>query len=150
MDTTKRAILGQAVTQGMDGIAVSAVFIYGSVALGADHAGSDLDTFVLLSDDIDARKRRQVRANFCELQVRLGYQPDTKHPVELFSVDAATAALNIVEVAAIDGSLAALPVNGDEREVLIALSGPRLLLWGGHHLDRLTARAMRLAWLASG
>lgn len=147
MDTTKRAMLGQAVMQALDGIAVSAVFIYGSVALGTDHAGSDLDTFILLTDDIEARRRRQVRADFCELQVSLGYQPDTKHPVELFSVGAAAAALDIVEVVAIAGSLAALPINGDEREVLGALSGPRLLVWGGYDLDRLTARAMRLARL---
>jgi len=138
------AALGYAIARALDAEPVAAVFVYGSVAMNTDGTESDVDTFVLLSEDVGERRRR-IQVAFYRLQQRLGYIPDPDHPVELFCTDDAAAALDVVERAVQSGSLDQLPVEGDEREVLRALTQPRLLLHGGIDLDRLTDRAVRIA-----
>jgi len=140
------AALGYATARALAAEPVAAVFVYGSVAIGTDRVGSDVDTFVLLSEDVGER-RRGIRAEFARLQRRLGYTPDAEHPVELFTSADAAGALDDAERAIRDGRLDRLTAEGDEREVLHALTDSRLLLLGGDSLDSLTARAERLAAL---
>jgi predicted nucleotidyltransferase len=140
------AALGYAIASALDGEPVAAAFVYGSVASGTDRVDSDVDTFVLLSEDVgDGRSR--IRAEFTQLQRRLGYIPDADHPVELFTTADAAAALDAAERAVRDGTFDRLRIDGDEREVLHALTDSRLLLLGGAALDQLSARAERLAAL---
>lgn len=138
------AELGYAIGRALDGIDVVAAFVYGSVAAGTAGPGSDVDTFVLLAAD-PGEHRPRLRAAFHELQERLGCTPDPEYPVELFAVAAATAALDAVERALAAGTAGALDPTGDEREVVRALTGPRLVLRGAPELDLLTERAERLA-----
>lgn len=140
------AALGYAIARALEAEPVAAVFVYGSVAAGTDSVGSDVDTFVLLSEDVGDRASR-IRTEFVHLQRRLGYTPDLDHPVELFSTADATAALDAVERAVRERSFDRLPIDGDEREVLHALTDARLPLHGGDDLDCLIARAERLAAL---
>ncbi len=138
------AELGYAIGRALDGTDVVAVLVYGSVATGTDGPGSDVDTFVLLAAD-PGEHRPRLRAGFHRLQERLGWTPDPQYPVELFSTAAAGAALDGLAGALAAGTSDRLDPVGDEREVLRALTGPRLVLLGGPELDRLTARAEDLA-----
>jgi predicted nucleotidyltransferase len=145
MNSFTRAAFGLAVARTLRHIPVVAVFVYGSVAAGVDHVGSDIDTFVLTPTEIADRHRLRVRADFHRLQKGLGYRPDPEFPVEVFGVTAVDAVLDTLDKAVAGGTFAALSEDGDEREILRALTGTRWVLQPGADLDRLTTRAQQLA-----
>jgi predicted nucleotidyltransferase len=144
MNSFARAAFGLAVAQALRQIPVVAVFVYGSVAADIDHVGSDIDTFVLTQTEIADRCRLRIRADFHQLQQRLGYRPDPEFPVEVFSVAAVDAVLDTLDNAITGGTFAALPEDGDEREILRALTDTRWVLQPSADLDRLTTRAQHL------
>jgi predicted nucleotidyltransferase len=121
-------------------------FIYGSVA--ADRAGpsSDIDCFVITAGEIGAPQRRQLVAEFAELQRALGFTPDLDYPIEIFSAEACHAilqstALNHMLTAAMAANLDRGAADSDDMEVLRALLDRRLVLRHAPVLDRLTTQA---------
>lgn len=113
----------------LEGLPVTAAFIYGSVARGTATAGSDIDVFVLLEHPLAPAAAVSVRTAFVELQLRLGYRPDLEYPVELFTVEAASDAL------------AALNPDEDQREVRRALTDTKTVVIAGARLDDLILQA---------
>ncbi|WP_020216756.1 nucleotidyltransferase domain-containing protein [Salinispora cortesiana] len=131
------------------GTAVSAAFVYGSVATGRDGPGSDLDCFVLTRWDLDGPQRRRAQAGFAALQRALGFTPDCDYPVELFSTHACRAILEGSALAAIIArastcGIAPHTAQSDETEVLRSLLDQRLVVTHSSCLDQLTEQARAL------
>ncbi len=129
---------------------LAAAFIYGSVASGRAHPGSDIDFFVITVRELTPGRRHRTAVRFAELQRGLGFTPDPDYPVEIFSVAACESLLagvvldaalrNTLLTGAIDPSL----IESDDIEVLCALLDRRLVLRRGPVLDQLTSQAQEL------
>jgi hypothetical protein len=140
------------------GSEVTAAFIYGSVARQRVHAASDVDCFILTSNDFPPSQRHYIRNEFVELQRTLGFTPDVDYPVELFSVAACRAALSgptlnlILTEALVTGQVRRKFLESDDVEILRALLDRRLVLRHAPVLDALTrqARATLQRYPASG
>src|SRR5258708_20631937 len=65
---------------------LAATFIYGSVASGRAHPGSDIDCFVITVRELTSDHRGRTAMRFAELQRNLGFTPDPDYPVEIFSI----------------------------------------------------------------
>jgi predicted nucleotidyltransferase len=126
---------------------VTAAFIYGSVATGHARPGSDIDCFLLLTRELEPAPGERLRSGFTLLQQRLGYVPDPRHPVELFTEKRCRAALEgQVVVRAVDQArqnrhVGRELVEADDLEILRALLAPRLPVRGSATLDGLTDTA---------
>ncbi|MGH3712925.1 MAG: nucleotidyltransferase domain-containing protein [Micromonosporaceae bacterium] len=135
---------------------VVAAFVYGSVAAGTAKADSDIDCFVLLKARNDDTLARRLRAGFILLQTRLGFTPDVRYPVELFTPGDCQRALSGPQVArALRQATSGQPVDShlaetDAVEVLRALLGPRLTVRASRDLDALTRQAQRVLASAVG
>jgi nucleotidyltransferase-like protein len=125
-------------------------FVYGSVAAGSAGPSSDIDCFALLAGEVPALERAQVAARFAALQRHLGYTPDARYPIELFTTVQCQAALSGATVrdavnAARGGfSPGALTAESDDLEVFRALVGVRLPVIDCDDLEQLTEQAWRL------
>lgn len=125
-----------------------AVLLYGSYAAGADGPDSDLDCLVVLPDR-SAYDLTAAREDYVRLQRRLGFTPDTVHPVELFTF------LRCLELLRARGLRARLETacrsgrrlagDDDAREVFHAFTSPRRALQGWVVIDRLEAEARELS-----
>jgi predicted nucleotidyltransferase len=61
-------------------------FIYGSVAKNSHTAKSDIDSFLITKEKISERIRNKILRKAIESQRSLGFLPDEKYPIEIFSV----------------------------------------------------------------
>jgi hypothetical protein len=129
---------------------LAAAFIYGSVASGRTHPGSDIDCFVITVQELTPDRRHQTAVQFAELQRNLGFTPDPDYPVEIFSVAACESLLAgaVLDAALRDATLTGAIdpglVESDSIEVLRALLDRRLVLRHGPVLDQLTSQAQEL------
>jgi len=123
---------------------LDAAFVYGSVAAGRNHPGSDLDCFVLLTEEPDPVHRLRVGEEFAALQRRLGLTPDPHHPVELFTVGACWSALRSPTAGRLlagDAGQPPDPADSDEVEIMHALLDERIELRSSPCLAALTDQA---------
>jgi predicted nucleotidyltransferase len=150
MTSATGAAIQAAIRDALRGVSVAGCFVYGSVARGCSTAASDLDTFVLLPRDLPQHSRDRLRTLFVELQRGLGLPPDLTYPVELFTIDTAWRALIHIERCLDGGTFGDLAKDGDEREVLRALSGAQLVVVHSEALAELTAEAHRINELVTG
>jgi hypothetical protein len=131
------------------GAAVSAAFVYGSVAARRNGPGSDLDCFVLTQRDLDREERQRTRTIWAAVQRDLGFTPDPAYPVELFSTEACHTILASSELDAIlrDAAMSGIEpdvAQSDAVEVLRALLDQRLVVLHSACLDVLTDEAWSL------
>ncbi len=129
-----------------DDLEVLAALIYGSVATGRATPDSDIDCLVVVSEDPVSSVGARVRAEFADLQQRLGYTPDPEYPIELFGLEACRTLLRSSTYdAAATGqrpqkSAAADPLD-DAAELLHALTSPRIAIIDSQVLAELTGYA---------
>jgi predicted nucleotidyltransferase len=132
---------------------LDAAFVYGSVAAGRNHPGSDLDCFVLLTEEPDPVHRLRVGEEFAALQQRLGLTPDPHHPVELFTVGACWSALRSPRTGRLLADAAAGqppdPADSDEVEIMHAFLDERIELRSSPCLAALTSQAETLVQTAA-
>jgi predicted nucleotidyltransferase len=126
---------------------VEAAIVYGSVARGTATAASDVDLLVLTTEPVTAQVAARLRQSVRELQLRLGYQPDAHHVVELFAVRACVEALTgplvlrAVYQAATGREIDRLTLDSDDLEVLRALLDQHLTVLASPVLEGLVGQA---------
>jgi predicted nucleotidyltransferase len=108
----------------LDGLPVIAAFIYGSVAHETATGDSDIDVFVIVEQELSDDRLSELRLRFVDLQRRLGYNPDTTFPVEVFAA------------AAVRTALATTVPDEDQQEIRRALADRKIMLTGSlEHLS---------------
>lgn len=130
---------------GVDGI--EGAFVYGSVARGTAHRGSDIDLFVVTVAALAPPARTCLHSAAEQLQRVLGYRPDPVHVVEIFPAarcaDALTGplVLRATHMAAGGRAVDRITLDSDDLEILRALQDQRLVARSSPVVDGLTALA---------
>jgi len=129
-----------------DDLEVLAALIYGSVATGRATPDSDIDCLVVVSEDPVPGVGDRVRAEFADLQRRLGYTPDPEYPIELFGMETCRTLLRSSTYdAAATGQRSRKPAAAgtldDAAELVHALTSPRIAIIDSPVLAELTGYA---------
>lgn len=126
---------------------IEGALVYGSVARGTATAASDVDLLVLTTEPVAPQVSVRLRQSVHDLQLRLGYQPDPEHVVEVFAVPACVDALTgplvlrAAQQAAAGREIDRLTLDSDDLEILRALLDRHLIVVASPVLDGLVALA---------
>lgn len=130
--------------------AVWGALVYGSVAKGRHHAGSDVDAMVFVEDPLSSQEMGAFVTTYETYQYDLGLEPDPKYPVEVFDLATCRRVLGIAGHAATGGQRCS---PEDAWEILYALVTPHLVVTGDEVVAELRAaaddRCLQLASWAS-
>ncbi|MFI0448041.1 nucleotidyltransferase family protein [Actinomadura sp. 6N118] len=132
------------------GANATAAFVYGSVAAQRARRDSDIDFFVITRAPIRLERLTQIASAFATLQRDLGYVPDPKYPIEIFTAEecrkalaAPAVKLELRRIADREGPPTVLG-DSDEVEILRALLDHRIEILADPLLISLTEQASLL------
>ncbi len=125
---------------------VVASVIYGSVATGLHHAGSDVDALLITARSWSDDEIAETVQLYDQFVTDLGLGVDPTFPVEVFSLDQCRRAVSPVEADQPSARTADPRTlsHDDVEEIRLALSSPHLVVAGERLIGELTATVRML------